>query len=85
MMAQGRRDLPSDRQHRVERRRGVLKDHTHAPPAQPSQRALVGMGQLLPIKMDGPPRIRPGQGSKRMTEVAVTDLPDPLSPTMPKA
>ena len=74
------------REHRVERAHRLLEHHGDAPAAQG---AHLGVAQLSarrgPRRRMRPRGISPGgSGISRMIERAVTDLPDPDSPTSPK-
>src|ERR1700675_3261322 len=77
----GLRDLPEDREERVQRRHRVLEDHGNPPAADPPQLALALAGQLLALEHDtpphdaGPPRQEPDDGQARRG-LAAPRLPD---------
>ena len=83
MRAQHLADLEADREQRVEARHRLLEDHADvrgraraACRPAPSQRDRAVERML-------PPSIAPCAPRSRMMASAVTDLPEPLSPTMP--
>ena len=67
-------DLPSDREHRVERTERVLEDHGDLGSAQLAARFPVHLEHVVAAVADGAPRDR-GRGH-------VTDFPEPDSPKM---
>ena len=77
-------DLLPHRPDRVQRRPRVLKDHRDRGPAHAAADRPAPAGVMSrPWNITRPPKIRPDRSSSRMIASAVTDLPDPLSPTTP--
>ena len=71
---------------RVEEVRGVLKDHGDLAAPNPAHVALRQRQQVAAVQARSrPPTMRPGIGTRRSSDSALTDLPEPDSPTMPMA
>ena len=83
-------DLIADSMHRAERRHRLLKDEGDLLAADPadlvSQRVERGQvdGAAVAVQDDFASTIRPGQGTTPRMDSAITDLPQPLSPTTPR-
>ena len=77
-------DLQADRQHRVERRHGLLEDHRDLAAAH----AAAARAPACPAGRDRAsrpsPRRGPAAGPGRRIERSVTLLPEPDSPTRPR-
>ena len=82
MDAQHLVDLAADRDHRIERRHRLLKDHRHGGGAQLPQRRSLAVSSSSPTSLMLPPEGTSAPFcSSPITVSDVTDLPDPLSPT----
>ncbi len=77
-------DLIADGHHRIEARHRLLEDHAIRLPRIARICAGGSVSRSLPSKRMLPATMRPdGGGTSRMIDSAVTDLPQPLSPTTP--
>ena len=81
-------DLVADREDRIERGHRLLEDHRDLGAADAAHRRAVGAREVdpravAPREIERPARMRPPPCStSRMIDSAVTDLPEPDSPTM---
>ena len=78
-------DLVADREHGIERGHRFLEDHRDARAANVAHRPFVEREEVAAVERDlrCPARSRPGGATRRRIESAVTDLPQPDSPTSP--
>ena len=77
-------DLISDGEDRIERGHRLLEDHRDAIAANASDAGVVELQEILPLELIRlPGSMRPGCWMRRRIESAVTDFPQPDSPTMP--
>ena len=78
------RDLPADRERRVERRHRLLEDERDLAAADPPQlRRASAESRSTPSKHGAARRRRRSSGSSRSSAISLTLLPQPDSPTMP--
>ena len=74
-------DLLAARHHRIERGHRLLEDHRHARAAQLAQPRLGRGEQVLALEQDLAARGFSALASRPITVKAITDLPEPDSPT----
>ncbi len=75
--------LPADGHHRIERRHRVLEDHGDVAAAPPAHRLRRLLQQINAVEKDAAAGGRRHRAADRpITAWAVSDLPEPDSPTM---
>jgi hypothetical protein len=77
-------DLIANGEDGIQSRHRLLEDHRDASAAHGAHRLLVDRARFFPSKVISlPDSMRPGGRIRRKSESAVTDLPQPDSPTRP--
>ena len=77
-------DLVADGEHRVQAGHRLLEDHRDAVAADVAHPREREIEQVLPVEYDLAGGDAPRRGTRRITDSDSTDLPQPLSPTMPR-